>query len=273
LCPGPGFPQHDGEADDLSAIKKAHDHANQHGLPVRSNPDATCHLGTKALTALIATDTDWSTSRFLINDSRGVENSSRPLFEVRRLRKPVRLEVKSLRRGQTRLETRPPVDCLVYVENNKRRIYIRRGLNQNSGTTRKKVFLLRRDGTIEGSIDWDYDSVTTSATFMATRRHPRHSHSASRNESKSHASKPPAASRRGSVTTNLSPMPWRWPLGRDFPPTFHHGVGIGRNGWIQNHSHCTCVPRVMSAPHGRYSDYWSRAQRLGRRLLSGQSRA
>lgn len=151
----------DGETDDLPAIRKAHEHANRHGLPVRSKPDATYHLGTRALTAIIATDTDWSTSRFIIDDSQGVENSRVPLFEVRSLLKPVPLKIERLKRDQTKLDLRPPADCLVYVENNKRRIYIRRGLNQNSGTVQKEVFILRRDGTIEGGIDWDYDRVTS----------------------------------------------------------------------------------------------------------------
>lgn len=42
----------DGVADDMPAILKAHAHANRHGLPVKSKPDAIYHLGTKALTAI-----------------------------------------------------------------------------------------------------------------------------------------------------------------------------------------------------------------------------
>lgn len=53
----------DGVADDLPAICAAHAHANKSGLRVRSNPQATYQLGRRALTAVIATDTDWSTSR------------------------------------------------------------------------------------------------------------------------------------------------------------------------------------------------------------------
>lgn len=49
----------DGKTNDLPAICKAHEHANKNYLRVRTNPKATYHLGTKALTALIQTDTDW----------------------------------------------------------------------------------------------------------------------------------------------------------------------------------------------------------------------
>ncbi len=152
----------DGVADDLPAICEAHAYANKHGLRVRSNPQATYQLGRRALTAVIATDTDWSTSRFLIDDSQGVENHRQPLFDVVSLLKPLPIKIERLTSGQTRLDIRPESDCLVYVENARRKIFIRRGLNQNDGTAQKEVFILHRDGSIEGVIDWDYDKVTRS---------------------------------------------------------------------------------------------------------------
>jgi hypothetical protein len=146
--------------DDLPAIVAAHARANELGLPVRSRPDATYHLGTRALTAVIKTDTDWNTSRFIIDDSQGVEDHKRPLFEVRSRLAPESLSIDRLTRGQTRLDARPGRDLLVLVENEQRRLFIRRGLNRNDGTPQREVFILRRDGAIEGAIDWDYESVT-----------------------------------------------------------------------------------------------------------------
>ena len=150
----------DGVADDLPAICKAHTHANEHGLPVRSNPSATYHLGRQALTAVIQTATDWSTSKFIIDDSQGVDNHRQSLFAVRSTLKPVSLKIERLARGQKRLDLRPPSDCLVRVENNHHKIFIRRGLNQNSGIAQKEAFILRKDGSIIGDIEWDYDAIT-----------------------------------------------------------------------------------------------------------------
>jgi len=150
----------DGVADDLAAILAAHEYANQHGRPVRSNPEAVYHLGRRALTAIIQTDTDWGTSRFIIDDSPGVENHRLPLFEIRSKLEPVKLDIRQLARGQERLDLRPATDTFVLVENSNRRIFIRRGLNQNSGTPQREVFILRHDGSIEGAIDWDYDVIT-----------------------------------------------------------------------------------------------------------------
>jgi hypothetical protein len=129
---------------------------------VRSRPDATYHLGTRALTAIIQTDTDWNTSRFIIDDSRDVENHKLPLFEISSRLAPATLSLDRLARGQERvaLPSSFTHDLLVLVENDQRRLFIRRGLNQNAGTPQREVFILRRDGTIEGAIDWDYENIT-----------------------------------------------------------------------------------------------------------------
>ena len=149
----------DGKSDDLPAIVEAHAFANAHGLPVKSKPGVTYHLGRRALTAIIATDTDWGTSRFVIDDT-DVENHRASLFTVRSLLDPVKLVISRLTRDQRRLDAGPSVDCWVRVENSHHRVYIRRGLNQNNGTPQRDCFIVRRDGTVEGAIDWDYDAVT-----------------------------------------------------------------------------------------------------------------
>jgi hypothetical protein len=149
----------DGVHDDLPAICEAHEHANAHGLPVRTKPDATYHLGGKALTAIIATDTDWSTSRFTIDDTE-VENHRRSLFQVRSLLPPEKLQIDRLTRDQRQVDARPEHDCHVVVVNKDTKRYIRRGANRNSGTSQRDCFILRRDGSIEGDIDWDYENVS-----------------------------------------------------------------------------------------------------------------
>jgi len=150
----------DGLTDDLPAIVASHAHANQHGLPVRSDPRATYHLGRQALTASIQTSTDWGTSRFIIDDSQAPEDHLRELFNVESPLAPVQLEINRLREGQDRLNARPDSDLLVYVENANLRRFIRRGANVNTGTTQREVFILRQDGTIDGAIQWDYDEIT-----------------------------------------------------------------------------------------------------------------
>ena len=148
----------DGVHDDLPVICKAHKYANERGLGVKAKPGATYHLGKKALTAIIATDTDWGSCRFIIDD-RQVENHRKSLFEVRSLLGREEIKIGRLRRDQKQLNVRPKHDCYVVVTNRKIKRYIRRGLNQNSGTSQRECFILRRDGSIEGDIDWDYETV------------------------------------------------------------------------------------------------------------------
>ena len=154
--------QGDGVADDLPAICEAHAYANANGLKVKTKPDATYHLGGRALTAIIATDTDWNTSRFTIDDSRldQIENHKASLFEVRSFLEPDELRIDKLSRDQKQVDARPKRDCHVTVENENHRVYIRKGLNQNKGTPQHDCFILRRDGAIESPIDWNYDVVT-----------------------------------------------------------------------------------------------------------------
>lgn len=150
----------DGVTDDLPAICAAHAHANEQGLPVRSKHDATYHLGRQALTAVITTDTDWNTSRFTIDDT-DVDDHRATLFEVRSLLEPAEeVRIDRLHRDQKQVDARPRHDCHVFVENDSRMLYIRRGLNQNAGVPQHDCFILRRDGSIEGDIDWDYDAIT-----------------------------------------------------------------------------------------------------------------
>ena len=148
----------DGEHDDLSAICKAHEYANKHQLPVHSKPDAAYHLGSKAMTVIIATDTNWGSSRFIIDDTK-VDDHKKSLFEVRSLLGPEKIQIDKLAKDQKQLNVHPEHDCYVQVTNYKIKRYIRRGLNQNSGTSQCDCFILRRDGSIEGDIDWDYDNI------------------------------------------------------------------------------------------------------------------
>ncbi len=149
----------DGVTDDLPAICRAHEYANAHGMSVRTEAAAAYHLGSRALTARVATDTDWNTSRFTVDDTQ-VENHKGPLFEVCSLLEPEKLQIAQLTRDQKKVEARPQRDCHVLIENNNRRRYIRRGLNQNEGAPQHDCFILRRDGSVDAPIDWDYDVIT-----------------------------------------------------------------------------------------------------------------
>ena len=129
-----------------------------HGLPVKTKPEATYHLGGQALTAIIATDTDWSTSRFTIDDTKA-ENHRKSLFEVRSLLKPEKLPIERLagpeevgRAAEARLSRRRHQQRHQAIHPPRR--------NRNSGTAQRDCFILRQDGSIEGDIDWNYEKIS-----------------------------------------------------------------------------------------------------------------
>lgn len=149
----------DGVADDLPAIVAAHAHANSQGMPVHARRSAIYHLGGQALTAVIATDTNWGTARFVIDDTC-VDDHKASLFAVRSLLPPVDISIHRLSRNQKALGLCLEQDCVVLVENSSVRRFIWRGLNRNNGDPQHDVFILRRDGTIDSPVDWDYEQIT-----------------------------------------------------------------------------------------------------------------
>ncbi len=65
----------DGVTDDLPAIIATHEAANEKGLPVRAADGKTYYIGNAIGTAVVRTDVDFGTAKFIIDDSDvGLEN-------------------------------------------------------------------------------------------------------------------------------------------------------------------------------------------------------
>jgi len=152
----------DGKTDDLAAIAKAHAHANEHGLPVKADDDATYYIGGKDQPIIIQTDTDFGEAKFIIDDT-AVVNRKNHVFEVRSALPSFKPEgVASLKRDQAKLDVQLPRDCVVVVTDKNVRRYIRRGLNVNNGTPQTDVFVVDKQGNVDPNtpIIWDFDQIT-----------------------------------------------------------------------------------------------------------------
>ncbi len=152
----------DGVADDLEAIVKAHEHANLHGLPVKADDGATYRIGGRDRTAVIQTDTDFGSARFVIDDT-DVENHRANVFLVRSKHEPFDLEgVPSLGRNLSKLDVSLPGDCLITATDSHVKRYIRYGANQNEGASQTDVFIADKKGNVDmgGPIIWDFDRIT-----------------------------------------------------------------------------------------------------------------
>ena len=153
----------DGRTDDRAAIVRAHAAANERRAAVRATDGKTYYLGPGAGTAIIRTDTDWGTAKFVVDDVDVAELNS-PAFRVESFRAPVEQPgVRPFRKGARKVEGLDVSgDALLLAENANVRRYIRQGLNQNAGAVQKEVLIVRADGTVDPLTPavWDFDAVT-----------------------------------------------------------------------------------------------------------------
>lgn len=152
----------DGKTDDIAAIAKAHAYANEHERPVKADDNATYYIGGQDNRVVIQTDTDFSTAKFVIDDTN-VENPKAHLFEVLSKLQPVTPEgIASLKRNQHHIDADLPQSCVMRVTDSNIKRYIRRGLNQSSGSPQTDVFLVDKNGDVDTNtpILWDFDQVT-----------------------------------------------------------------------------------------------------------------
>ncbi len=150
----------DGVTDDIEAIFACHEEANKTGTPVKTKDDATYYIGRKALTVNIMTDVDFGKSKFIIDD-RNVEDRNVGIFKISSEYEAYPIEIESLKQGQEKINIPHKGDNLfVYVENENRKIFIRKGLNQNSGRATSEVFKVDKDGFISPAVNWDYNEIT-----------------------------------------------------------------------------------------------------------------
>ena len=152
----------DGKTDDMEAIAAAHAFANQHGLSVKADDEATYYIGGKDHTAVIQTDTDFGTAAFIIDDT-DVENRNAHVFLVSSSLQPFKPEgLSSLKRDQEKIDISLPGPCLITVTDSNVRRYIRYGPNQNDGAPQTDIFIVDTDGNIDmdAPVIWDFDQIT-----------------------------------------------------------------------------------------------------------------
>ena len=158
----------DGKTDDFEAIVKTHEYANENELSVFANETATYYISGADKTAYIMTDTDWSTAKFIIDDTN-VKNRSSWVFNVAASKGGVSitdklspLSIDSQTIGVS-LENK---SLVVLTDSNVKR-YIRKGANQNSGSNQTDVMLVEKDGSIsrDTPLIWDFNAITSATAY------------------------------------------------------------------------------------------------------------
>ena len=158
----------DGKTDDFEKIIKTHAYANENGLSVFANETATYYIGGANKTAYIMTNTDWSTARFIIDDTQ-VENRSAWIFNVAPTKGGINItdKVSPLKSDAQNIGTVLDGECLVVLTDSNVKRYIRKGANQNSGSNQTDVVLVDANGSIspETPLIWDFDAITSATAY------------------------------------------------------------------------------------------------------------
>ena len=156
----------DGVTDDMPAIVACHRYANEHGLTVVANDNATYYIGGKNMTAVIKTNVSWGMAHFIIDD-RELDCIKQVCFSVVGDGERFLPEIKSLKCGQKRVDFPHSGNVFVSVSDESRRVYIRKGLNMDNGRAASDCFVVDADGNVTGDINWDYDAVTDAYAVSA----------------------------------------------------------------------------------------------------------
>jgi len=158
----------DGKTDDFEAIVKTHEYANENNLCVFANETATYYIGGASKTAYIKTNTNWSTARFVIDDTE-VENRSAWIFNIAPSKSGINItdKVSPLKIDATKLGTSLESESLVVLTDSNVKRYIRKGANQNSGSNQTDVILVDENGNISSDtpLIWDFNAITGATAY------------------------------------------------------------------------------------------------------------
>ena len=170
----------DGVTNDFAAIKRAHDYANEAGLPVKACDDAHYYISYaladgEYCSIIIKTPTNWGKAKFTIDDSKfstwneeDKKSYQKYVFIVEPSRPAVRVEKKDFPRdiklmpGMTKIDFAPGYDALIKPVSTKHKIYRRRGYRMHSlGSNSSEILKIDKDGNIspETPVMWKYPSI------------------------------------------------------------------------------------------------------------------
>ncbi len=162
----------DGVTDDSEAIRKAHNYANLYGLPVEGKAGATYYIGAISQTIVIKTNTNWNGATFILDDHqirwdnttlRNIQVFTvAPDTAITTVSVPSSLAKNGLSKGQTNIGMTFSEPCMIKIENSNEKIYVRVGVNSNSGANKNELLLVDKNGNVDPStpIQYDYSSIT-----------------------------------------------------------------------------------------------------------------
>ena len=158
----------DGKTDDFEAIINTHKYAIYNNLTVLANETATYYIGGANKTAVIMTDTDWSSAKFIIDDT-SVENRSSWIFNIAPSESAINItdKVSPLKSDATNIGTSLNSTSLVVLSDSNVKRYIRKGANMNDGSNQTDVILVDKNGNIspDTPLIWDFNAISSATAY------------------------------------------------------------------------------------------------------------
>ena len=158
-----------GIADDSMAIRRAHEAANELGLPVEGKEGATYRIGMIDAPIVIRTETDWNGSHLVFDDHQipwyDAAHRYTNVFSVEPDKASYTLDVPEgmqLSKGQANVGLTFDEACILKVENSGEKIYRRYGENANGGVNKGEMIIVDANGNVDPStpLQYDYTAVT-----------------------------------------------------------------------------------------------------------------
>lgn len=157
----------DGESDDGVQVKRAHEYAAEHELPIVNRSGDFWIKDTHAIP--IRTSVDWGATRFHIDER--FNERGQPRFVVLGDEPTITLDLdddlkatllERIRPGvQIIPELAPYAGHLIIVRDENDRIGVRAGYDSHQGWAREELFYVEEEGRVIGDIAWTFQDLTS----------------------------------------------------------------------------------------------------------------
>ncbi len=173
--------------DDFAAIKRTHDKANANLLNVHAEPGALYYIGSlhAGESIIVKTNTYWHGCQFIFDDSDvSIEDRDPDIFHINsdsstKSYNQSNSPIKSLAKGQLKIDNPWGMPVMLVVYNNNVRHYIRWGTNaaqtdnrMGQGQGQHELILIDAEGNVDPStpVQWDYKEITSMTVYYVNDR-------------------------------------------------------------------------------------------------------
>lgn len=174
----------DGVTDDFEAIWRAHEYANEKGLPIVTDDGKTYYVHETRIDgavreAIIKTDVTWGTSKFIIDDSDivsydGTGRVLKNIFSIESDYAPVTVtdpevlsKIGSIGEGTKKINLSLGYPAFLIIYNENQRVFKRCGpsyvkIGLHKGSVQKELIVIDADGNVDESTPFmfNYDELT-----------------------------------------------------------------------------------------------------------------